>query len=68
MSIKSERVIDALRELETALEEFRGAYTTWLASDRDVDGETTRILTLALENAQRRLDAARAILATAGGV
>lgn len=61
---KSERLLQALAELEVALEEFRSAYTTWLARQDGGNGEAAALRS-ALEKAEARLDAARAILANA---
>lgn len=57
---KPEHVLRALDELEKALEEFRAAYTAWLAGDGDAAS-----LSRSLAQAESRLDAARSALASA---
>ena len=58
-------VLQALDELERALEAFRAAYHAWLDGDRDGDGEVASALRRALHEAEQRLDAARSLLAAA---
>lgn len=62
---KPEEIVRALDELESALEEFRAAYTAWLGRDGDGDAASVKLLQ-ALSRAEARLDHARALLATAG--
>lgn len=57
---RPEDVLQALDDLERALEEFREAYTAWLEGERD-----GAALSRALTAAEARLDAARSVLASA---